>query len=39
VPSEQLVAVLSEALIASMLAASRYDPSIEPPPPIQAARA
>jgi AcrR family transcriptional regulator len=37
VPSEQLVAVLSEALIASMLAASRYDPSIELPPSVQAA--
>jgi hypothetical protein len=31
------VAILSEALIASMLAASRYDPSIELPPSVQAA--
>ncbi len=37
VPSEQLVAVLSEALIASMLAASRFDPSIELPASIDAA--
>lgn len=37
IPSEQLVAVLSEALIASMLAASRFDASIELPPSVQAA--
>jgi AcrR family transcriptional regulator len=37
VPAEQLVAVLSEALIAAMLAAARFDPSIELPASVQEA--
>jgi AcrR family transcriptional regulator len=37
VPAEHLVGVLTEALVASMLAAARFDPSIELPPSVQAA--
>lgn len=37
VTAEQLVAVLAEALVAALLAASRLDPSIEVPPAVVAA--
>lgn len=37
VPTEHLIGVLTEALVASMLAAARFDPSIELPPSVQAA--
>jgi AcrR family transcriptional regulator len=37
VPREHLAAVLADALIASMLAAARLDPSIEVPPAVAAA--
>lgn len=37
IPREHLAAVLADALIASMLAAARLDPSIEVPPEVAAA--